>query len=120
MIKFSIPNTYKYYINKLSVIRWVFLIIYTGEAVLKICAKGFFLDKYSYLRSGWNVLDFIIVVVGYVTEVISVQQEDTIAISTISGLPCVPTSARDLDYLAILRTFRILRAVKTISILPGF
>lgn len=34
------------------------------EAVAKILAMGFVIHKYSYLRYGWNVVDFIIVAAG--------------------------------------------------------
>ena len=41
-----------------------FLIIFSVEALLKIVALGFVLNKGSYLRSIWNNLDFIVVVTG--------------------------------------------------------
>lgn len=43
-----------------------FLIIFSVEALLKIVALGFVLNKGSYLRSIWNNLDFIVVVTGWV------------------------------------------------------
>jgi len=42
------------------------LAIFCLEAALKIVALGFLLHSDSYLRNGWNVLDFIVVVTGYV------------------------------------------------------
>lgn len=48
-------------------IEYVFLVIFTLESIIKIIAYGFVLHPYSYLRSGWNLLDFTIVVVGSVT-----------------------------------------------------
>ena len=48
-------------------IEYVFLVIFTLECIIKIIAYGFVLHPYAYLRSGWNMLDFIIVVVGLVT-----------------------------------------------------
>ena len=42
----------------------MFLVIFTGEAILKIIAYGFLLHPGAYLRSAWNILDFVIVVVG--------------------------------------------------------
>lgn len=42
----------------------VFLVIFTIEAVLKIIALGFLFQPGSYLRDGWNVLDFIVVITG--------------------------------------------------------
>ena len=36
------------------------------EAAVKILALGFIFHEGSYLRHGWNVMDFIVVVTGYV------------------------------------------------------
>lgn len=44
---------------------FIFLIIFTMEAVLKIIAYGFVLHPDAYLRNFWNVLDFSIVVIGW-------------------------------------------------------
>lgn len=63
--------------------------------VIKTIAKGFILNKYTYLRNPWNWLDFVVITSGYAT--IGVEGAN----------------------LAGLRTFRVLRALKTISILPG-
>jgi hypothetical protein len=40
----------------------VFLVLYTGEMVLKILGLGFIFGKNTYLKDSWNVLDFVIVV----------------------------------------------------------
>ena len=48
-------------------VEYVFLVIFTLECIIKIIAYGFVLHPYAYLRSSWNILDFIIVVVGSVT-----------------------------------------------------
>lgn len=42
----------------------MFLVIFTVETVLKIVAYGLVLHPSAYIRNGWNLLDFIIVVVG--------------------------------------------------------
>lgn len=63
--------------------------------IIKIIAKGFLLNKYTYLRNPWNWLDFVVITSGYTTIIISMSN------------------------LAGLRTFRVLRALKTISIMPG-
>ena len=42
----------------------IFVAIFTLEATLKIIAYGFFFHSNSYLRSGWNIIDFVVVVVG--------------------------------------------------------
>ena len=43
-----------------------FLVVYTVEMGLKIFGLGFVLEKKSYLRDFWNVMDFVIVVTAYV------------------------------------------------------
>ncbi|XP_037923835.1 sodium channel protein 60E isoform X3 [Hermetia illucens] len=74
---------------------YIFLAIYTLEMIIKIVAKGFLLNKYTYLRNPWNWLDFIVIASGYAT------------------------IGMEVGNLAGLRTFRVLRALKTVSIMPG-
>ncbi|XP_011502595.1 PREDICTED: sodium channel protein 60E-like [Ceratosolen solmsi marchali] len=74
---------------------YIFLAIYTAEMVIKSTAKGFILNKYTYLRNPWNWLDFVVITSGYAT------------------------IGMEVGNLAGLRTFRVLRALKTVSILPG-
>lgn len=42
----------------------VFMFVFTSECVMKIIAFGFMMHPGSYLRNGWNLLDFFIVVIG--------------------------------------------------------
>jgi hypothetical protein len=47
----------------------IFTVLYTLEMALKITGMGFIMGKESYLRDGWNQLDFVIVMsslVGYI------------------------------------------------------
>ncbi|GAB6018918.1 hypothetical protein CHUAL_000570 [Chamberlinius hualienensis] len=81
--------------NPFEEAEYVFLSIYTAEMVLKVISKGFVMSKYTYLRSPWNWLDFTVIVLGFITIFVEV--------GNLSGL----------------RTFRVLRALKTVSILPG-
>ena len=46
--------------------RYVFTIIYTLEALIKCIARGFILEKYTFLRDPWNWLDFIVITLAYV------------------------------------------------------
>lgn len=48
-------------------IDFFFLIIYTIEMMLKIIAMGFFMRAHSYLRDTWNILDFVVVILGWVS-----------------------------------------------------
>lgn len=82
-------------LNNSFVIRYIFLAIYSCEMVIKIIAKGFVLNKYTYLRNPWNWLDFVVITSGYAT------------------------IGMEVGNLAGLRTFRVLRALKTVSIMPG-
>jgi hypothetical protein len=49
-----------------------FLIIYLLEMMFKVVSKGFIINKFSYLRNPWNILDFIVVAFGCVTEILQV------------------------------------------------
>jgi hypothetical protein len=61
---------------------------------LKIFAKGFLFNDGAYLRDPWNILDFIIIVIGYVTN---------------------SMDASALVKLSALRSLRILRPLRTIN-----
>lgn len=74
----------------------VFTNIFIAEAALKILAMGFIVHKNSYLRDAWNVLDFIVVVIGIV-----------------EYLP-VPSAN-----LKALRTLRVLRPLRSINAFPS-
>ena len=45
-------------------VEYVFLVIFTVECFMKIIAYGLLLHPGAYLRNGWNILDFIIVIIG--------------------------------------------------------
>ncbi len=52
-------------------VEYVFLVIFTIECVMKIIAYGFVAHSGAYLRNSWNLLDFTIVVIGYVTYLVT-------------------------------------------------
>ena len=62
--------------------------------IFKILGFGLILNKNSYLRDFWNILDFVIVIFGYI--------------------PYVFTDISQVN-VSVLRSFRILRPLKTIS-----
>ncbi|CAJ0582996.1 unnamed protein product, partial [Mesorhabditis spiculigera] len=83
-----------------------FMGIFCVECVLKITANGFLFHKGSYLRSGWNIMDFIVVVSGCVT---------MLPFSPVqTGGPQVET----VD-LRTLRAVRVLRPLKLVSGIPS-
>lgn len=45
----------------------VFLVLYSLEMIFKILGLGLILAEKAYLRDPWNILDFIIVISGYLT-----------------------------------------------------
>lgn len=61
-------NKYKTVMNAFLLfqekIEYIFLVIFTVECVMKIIAYGFVAHAGAYLRNGWNLLDFTIVVIG--------------------------------------------------------
>ncbi|KAF0292815.1 Voltage-dependent calcium channel type A subunit alpha-1 [Amphibalanus amphitrite] len=83
---------------KLEATETVFLCIFCVEASLKIMALGFVLHKGAYLRNIWNIMDFIVVVTGLITLVMS--------------------EAIHVD-LRMLRSFRVLRPLKLVSRVPS-
>jgi hypothetical protein len=81
--------------NNIEVIDFVFLIIYTWEMTMKIIAMGFFMRAHSYLRDSWNIMDFSVVVLGWLSQTLK------------SG-----------DISAI-KVIRILRPLRTINQIPN-
>ncbi|XP_024864430.1 sodium channel protein type 4 subunit alpha B isoform X2 [Kryptolebias marmoratus] len=76
-------------------VEYVFTAIYTFEATIKILSRGFCVGKFTFLRDPWNWLDFMVISMAYLTEFV------------------------DLGNVSALRTFRVLRALKTITVIPG-
>uniref|UniRef100_A0A8C9THX6 Voltage-dependent N-type calcium channel subunit alpha n=1 Tax=Scleropages formosus TaxID=113540 RepID=A0A8C9THX6_SCLFO len=72
-----------------------FIGIFCFEAGIKIIALGFAFHKGSYLRNGWNVMDFVVVLTGILA-----------------------TVGSDFD-LRTLRAVRVLRPLKLVSGIPS-
>lgn len=75
---------------------YLFTILFTLEFIIKVVAFGFVMDNHTYLRDPWNWLDFVVVVTGL-----------------ISLLPGISAN------LQALRIFRLIRPLKTITMLPN-
>uniref|UniRef100_G1P525 Sodium channel protein n=1 Tax=Myotis lucifugus TaxID=59463 RepID=G1P525_MYOLU len=78
---------------------YIFTGIYIFEALIKILARGFILDEFSFLRDPWNWLDSIVIATAFV-----------------SLLPFMKANSISLSSL---RTFRVFRALKAISVVSG-
>lgn len=76
---------------------YVFQSLYSLEMCFKISGKGFIVNKGSYLRDPWNMLDFTIVVSGFASYISSGKGAN----------------------LQALRSFRVLRPLRTISSIQG-
>uniref|UniRef100_A0A8C1IEW6 Sodium channel protein n=1 Tax=Cyprinus carpio TaxID=7962 RepID=A0A8C1IEW6_CYPCA len=76
-------------------VEYVFTGIYTIEATIKVLSRGFCIGPFTFLRDPWNWLDFMVISMAYITEFV------------------------DLGNVSALRTFRVLRALKTITVIPG-
>ncbi len=92
-----------------------FMGIFTMEMVVKIVADGFILHKDSYLRNPWNIMDFIVVVSGYLPMFLELTLSDTQSSSSAEGKKGQPTGPD----LTTLRTFRVLRPLKLVSGVPS-
>ena len=62
----AITNIILFFLCLQEELEAVFMAIFSVEMVTKIMADGFILHKGSYLRNPWNIMDFIVVVSGYV------------------------------------------------------
>jgi hypothetical protein len=67
--------------NNVETIDLVFLFIYTFEMISKVIAMGFCSREHSYLRDPWNKLDFVVVMMGWVS--LSLKSGDISAIKVI-------------------------------------
>ncbi|XP_005988501.1 voltage-dependent L-type calcium channel subunit alpha-1S [Latimeria chalumnae] len=98
--------------SSLEKVEYIFLIIFTIEATLKIIAYGFLFHPDAYLRNGWNILDFIIVFVGLCT--VALEQ-----ISRIQG-GTAPVGGKGAGFdVKALRAFRVLRPLRLVSGVPS-
>ncbi|XP_060526741.1 voltage-dependent calcium channel type A subunit alpha-1 isoform X5 [Cylas formicarius] len=84
--------------QKLEKTEVYFLGIFCVEASLKILALGFVLHRGSYLRNIWNIMDFFVVLTGFLT----LFPQDFIAVD-----------------LRTLRAIRVLRPLKLVSGIPS-
>ncbi|XP_035829755.1 sodium channel protein 1 brain [Aplysia californica] len=83
-------------------VEYLFLAIYTLECIVKVISRGFCLNKHTYLRDPWNWLDFVVILTAFLTILVQVA-DPSVTVGNLQGL----------------RTFRVLRALKTVSIVPG-
>ena len=82
----------------IQIVDYIFNAVFLLEMIVKIVAMGFFASKLTYLRDGWNVLDFVVV-----------------TLSVVGWIPGVSTGKGT----TAMRTIRALRPLRTITRVPG-
>ncbi|XP_037832710.1 voltage-dependent L-type calcium channel subunit alpha-1D isoform X7 [Kryptolebias marmoratus] len=98
--------------QELETVEYAFLIIFTIETFLKIIAYGLVMHQNSYVRNGWNMLDFVIVIVGLFSVVLEMITKDADSGGQSGGKP------GGFDVKA-LRAFRVLRPLRLVSGVPS-
>ncbi|XP_071438805.1 muscle calcium channel subunit alpha-1 isoform X3 [Hetaerina americana] len=93
----SDSNSTNAYLEK---IEYIFLVVFTVECVMKIIAYGFVAHPGAYLRNGWNLLDFTIVVIGIISTALSNLMKEGFDVKA-------------------LRAFRVLRPLRLVSGVPS-
>ena len=74
---------------------YVFTSFFIGEGVLKIISQGFlFNGEISYLRNGWNIIDFLVVIISVVS---------------------ITVTGNKYKFVKIFRLLRILRPLRVVS-----
>ena len=73
----------------------IFTVLFTIEAMCKVIANGFIFHRRAYLKNGWNWLDFLVVIVGW-----------------IEYIPIIPNFRG-------IRTLRVLRPLRAINSIPS-
>ena len=87
---------HKYLLDTIQQVELAFIVAFAIEAGFKVIAMGLFWERNSYLRSGWNWLDMIVVVTGFADYILD-----------------------DLPGLAALRLFKVLRPLRALQRVRG-
>ncbi|KAJ8363614.1 hypothetical protein SKAU_G00124450 [Synaphobranchus kaupii] len=88
----------------LTVSNYIFTSIFVAEMTVKVAALGWCLGKKAYLKSSWNILDGMLVMISVID----------ILVSLISN-----SGTKILGMLRVLRLLRTLRPLRVISRAPG-
>jgi hypothetical protein len=113
--KFLFQSPFTDYI--LMILRYIFTTIYSIEALIKILACGFILDKNSFLRNPWNWLDLIVITLAYVfIQIFSFSNIEYLSFKINRYLTMI---IKSIGNLSVLRTLRVIRALKTVAIFPS-
>ncbi|KAG8550298.1 hypothetical protein GDO81_026850 [Engystomops pustulosus] len=101
--------------HNLEKVEYAFLIIFTIETFLKIIAYGLVMHPNAYVRNGWNLLDFVIVIVGLFS--VALEQLN-FGPKEVEGGTHSTGKSGGFDVKA-LRAFRVLRPLRLVSGVPS-
>ncbi|XP_075690006.1 voltage-dependent L-type calcium channel subunit alpha-1D isoform X5 [Rhinoderma darwinii] len=101
--------------HNLEKVEYAFLIIFTIETFLKIIAYGLVMHPNAYVRNGWNLLDFVIVIVGLFS--VALEQLN-FGPKEVEGATQSTGKSGGFDVKA-LRAFRVLRPLRLVSGVPS-
>ncbi|XP_067286903.1 calcium channel, voltage-dependent, L type, alpha 1D subunit, a isoform X11 [Pseudorasbora parva] len=106
--------------HDLETVEYAFLIIFTIETFLKIIAYGLVMHQNAYVRNGWNMLDFVIVVIGLFSVVLEVLTKDgeKEVVGDHASAHGHGGKPGGFDVKA-LRAFRVLRPLRLVSGVPS-
>ncbi|XP_033482972.1 calcium channel, voltage-dependent, L type, alpha 1D subunit, a isoform X6 [Epinephelus fuscoguttatus] len=107
--------------HDLETVEYAFLIIFTIETFLKIIAYGLVMHQNAYVRNGWNMLDFVIVVIGLFSVVLELLTKEEKSDGEESNHPSMHGHGGKpggFDVKA-LRAFRVLRPLRLVSGVPS-
>ncbi|XP_028262504.1 calcium channel, voltage-dependent, L type, alpha 1D subunit, a [Parambassis ranga] len=107
--------------HDLETVEYAFLIIFTIETFLKIIAYGLVMHQNAYVRNGWNLLDFVIVVIGLfsvVLELLTKEEKGEEGANNHQTMHGHGGKPGGFDVKA-LRAFRVLRPLRLVSGVPS-
>ncbi|XP_044025312.1 calcium channel, voltage-dependent, L type, alpha 1D subunit, a isoform X12 [Siniperca chuatsi] len=108
--------------HDLETVEYAFLIIFTIETFLKIIAYGLVMHQNAYVRNGWNMLDFVIVVIGLFSVVLELltKEEKTEGEGESSHPSMHGHGGKPGGFdVKALRAFRVLRPLRLVSGVPS-
>ena len=81
-------------------------VVFIVECGLKIIAYGFVIHRTAYLKSGWNIVDFLVVIFGY-------------PYFTLINFIRIIEISTDKYNIKTIRVFRVLKPLRSMTIIPG-
>ena len=91
----------------------VLTLVFVFELVLRVLASGLVCSRYAYLRDGWNILDFIVVLLSIADLGTALHYFITVTLTVPVGTdPSEAGPAVDIGFLKVTRALRALRGLR--------